>query len=460
MVKPDLKARIFRAAAILRKHKISQAELADIVGASQPQVSRILNAKGLRATKLCEEICLYAERLAGGVSAHLQSLALVARIIFPVPLPDETLCSLLTRLGRVNGIFDSREFSSRYFGGASSASFIDAQMDFPEFCWLTDYAYGKPSTVLEELTTLCAQVRVGELGASILEGIESGASKPSIGELTFHHSSMLSYCPACCHHDISRYGFSYWHRVHQIPVALYCPQHNVPLERVRLKRVRLHQAFPIPSDFYLQEPMPEWECSSETVAPWLDVAKMTSELLEGKAAFYAESVDAALLDELRELRLVTVAGRMRQDKIMSFCLDRFMECGGSTQDAEGQRILEQVTRGLTNPHPRMAFGRVLLVYVLFGNWKAFEEKCKWVQVFSTGQKPSMPRKQEISSESELESFHRKICIDYLFEHPGCTRFEFTKAKYRSFRWLLHNDKRWLDKHLPVPTSNMKQLELF
>ena len=69
MVKPDLKARIFRAAAILRQHKISQAELADIVGASQPQVSRILNAKGLRATRLCEEICLYAERLAGGVSA-------------------------------------------------------------------------------------------------------------------------------------------------------------------------------------------------------------------------------------------------------------------------------------------------------------------------------------------------------------------------------------------------------
>lgn len=28
MDKPDLKARIFRAAAILRKHKISQAELA------------------------------------------------------------------------------------------------------------------------------------------------------------------------------------------------------------------------------------------------------------------------------------------------------------------------------------------------------------------------------------------------------------------------------------------------
>lgn len=69
MVKSDLKARVIRAAAILRRHKISQGELADIVGASQPQVSRVLNARVLRATRLYEEICLYAERLDGGVTA-------------------------------------------------------------------------------------------------------------------------------------------------------------------------------------------------------------------------------------------------------------------------------------------------------------------------------------------------------------------------------------------------------
>ena len=69
MVKSDLKARVMRAAAILREHKISQAELAAIVGASQPQVSRVLNGRGHRATRLTEEICLYAERLDGGVTA-------------------------------------------------------------------------------------------------------------------------------------------------------------------------------------------------------------------------------------------------------------------------------------------------------------------------------------------------------------------------------------------------------
>lgn len=64
------KARLLRAATIFREKGISQAEVAEIVGASQPQVSRILKGGGVRATKLAEEVCLYAEKLEGGVTAE------------------------------------------------------------------------------------------------------------------------------------------------------------------------------------------------------------------------------------------------------------------------------------------------------------------------------------------------------------------------------------------------------
>jgi len=63
------KARVLRAATIFRERGVSQAEVAEIVGASQPQISRILKGEGIRATKLAEEVCLYAERLQGGVTA-------------------------------------------------------------------------------------------------------------------------------------------------------------------------------------------------------------------------------------------------------------------------------------------------------------------------------------------------------------------------------------------------------
>lgn len=64
------KARVLRAATIFRERGISQAEVAEFVGASQAQISRILKGEGIRATKLAEEVCLYAEKLEGGVTAE------------------------------------------------------------------------------------------------------------------------------------------------------------------------------------------------------------------------------------------------------------------------------------------------------------------------------------------------------------------------------------------------------
>lgn len=70
MISIVTKSRVLRAAAIFRVQGISQSEVAEIVGASQPQISRILKGEGIRATKLAEEVCLYAEKLEGGVTAE------------------------------------------------------------------------------------------------------------------------------------------------------------------------------------------------------------------------------------------------------------------------------------------------------------------------------------------------------------------------------------------------------
>lgn len=62
-------ARALRAAEICREHGITQAQIAEAVGASQSQVSRILSGHGLRQSRLLEEVCLYIERFSGGVTA-------------------------------------------------------------------------------------------------------------------------------------------------------------------------------------------------------------------------------------------------------------------------------------------------------------------------------------------------------------------------------------------------------
>ena len=67
---PAVEARILRAAEIARQRGLTQSEIAAAVGASQPQVSRILSGRGERASRLLEEVCLYVERFAGGVTAE------------------------------------------------------------------------------------------------------------------------------------------------------------------------------------------------------------------------------------------------------------------------------------------------------------------------------------------------------------------------------------------------------
>ncbi len=68
MFQPDLKARAERARHICKARGVTQAQIAADLGASQSQVSRILQGQGLRASRLAEEVCLYVEKHEGGVT--------------------------------------------------------------------------------------------------------------------------------------------------------------------------------------------------------------------------------------------------------------------------------------------------------------------------------------------------------------------------------------------------------
>lgn len=71
MIEQSDQARVLRAAEICRERNISQSAIAKAVGASQPQVSRILSGHGLRRSRLLEEVCLYVERNVGGVTPEM-----------------------------------------------------------------------------------------------------------------------------------------------------------------------------------------------------------------------------------------------------------------------------------------------------------------------------------------------------------------------------------------------------
>ncbi len=64
----DFPARVLRATSVLRANGLNQQDIAQRLGVSQSQVSRVLSGRSIRRSKLAEEICFYAETLEAGVT--------------------------------------------------------------------------------------------------------------------------------------------------------------------------------------------------------------------------------------------------------------------------------------------------------------------------------------------------------------------------------------------------------
>lgn len=64
----ELKYEARRLADRAKSLGVTQGEIAKAVGASQSQVSRVLSGVSIRRSRLFEEICIYVENAASGVS--------------------------------------------------------------------------------------------------------------------------------------------------------------------------------------------------------------------------------------------------------------------------------------------------------------------------------------------------------------------------------------------------------
>lgn len=100
----ELRARALRAAQTCRERGIRQADIASALGASQSQVSRILQGKGLRASRLFEEVCLYVERTSGGVTPEAvrtndELIDALAEIWDGSAVHAKALCTVIRSLG-------------------------------------------------------------------------------------------------------------------------------------------------------------------------------------------------------------------------------------------------------------------------------------------------------------------------------------------------------------------------
>jgi hypothetical protein len=364
---------------------------------------------------------------------------------------------MLARLGRLNGTGDLREVAERCFGLEACPSFIDARLKLPDFCARFSNAYGEPEKLLEDLTTLGARRCLGEIDETVWKSLVCGETSISVGELTFFGAVDLRFCQLCREEDIDEHGVTYWHRSHQLPILHSCAIHGGRLMKVQIKRVLLHQSFPLPGDF-------SDECGVNLPLAWNDHFErelaVLSEALLMQARPHQGLVGQALLEGLWEQKFLNGKGLLRASELVEFLIPRISNGFRSELSNERLGVVRQIVRSIREPAKGMAFGRALLLWVLFGNWRIVAERCKWLEALGRSVEYHIhdTRRQDHDVTSVKERYREK-CLAYITNNPAHSRLGFTKQNYRSFRWLLHNDRSWFDNCLPVAERDMDQLTL-
>jgi hypothetical protein len=373
----------------------------------------------------------------------------------------------MARLARINGYADYCELGSILFPRQNSTTFVDIKFNFTEFCTSVGNAYGSVNYVMKELTNLNARLQLGEIDWDEFRDIENGKLAPPLGDLTFFGTTALNFCRACVKRDIAEYGFSYWHRLHQLPVMVCCPEHGEALFRFTCKRSRLHQSFPLPGDDLVQTNAREVTVPS--LQPfWFDIAAVAEKLLGDRSeAFDSTTIREVLLDELRLKNLITATGRLRSVEFDTAFKRFHPHCPAKFNEStlESVETPKQLLRGLTDSAAALPFARVVLIQWLFGGWAAFKERCHWKSILgkpleTAAEKSDLGRMGNLPDETKLLAEYRLECVDYAIKNANPSRLDFLKTHYRCFRWLLHNDRIWLETQLPLPPRQVFQLPLF
>lgn len=378
-------------------------------------------------------------------------------MLTPVSLPDELFASVMARLGRLNGIKDVGELAECCFGLRSAASLIGARLRLPELCAHHSHAYGDPERLLDELTCLGARRCLGEIDEANWKALVEGAATTSIADLTFFGAAELRYCSSCREHDAGQYGVAYWHRTHQLPILHRCTCHGERLKKAPIRRASLHHSFPLPGDFIdeVVVDMPVvWDSTFE-----FELEAFIAGLLT-RVQPRQDLVDRVMFDGLLKEKFLSRSGSLRGRELMEFLHSRACQ----DEDAAGleehlARFLRYVIRSVRDPAKGFAFGRAVLLNALFGNWRIVEERCNWLDVVGSSFE-YVARENDVRSTYSLRERCRQKCMAYVADNPEFSRLGFTRKDYRSFRWLLHHDRAWLEHILPVMQNKSEQRCLF
>lgn len=392
----------------------------------------------------------------------------------PIHLPDETLYSLAARIRLLNGIRNDRDACSVMFGSDDGMRVGDAPVDLDRFCNVTGFHYGNALDVARLTTVFGFLNRLGYLNS--LELNECG----SLGRSDMCHAGLASlsngeahkwrWCPVCRSNELREYGAAYWHRVHQLQGVHVCTIHFRQLQEVVIPHRARQGHFFLPDNVLGSGKPTEAKCSEKAFNAQARLANLAAAALgDDTLSFDSRIFVETLLRALYERGLVSRSGNIRRELFCTEFRGYFYDLIGT--DGYGGWLTDfallRLARNVSDPGAQLdAAQRLMLIEWLWGSWALFRRQIEWQGIISYSEfrDRNMYEPQEENLKNARKSIrdqHRQACANYLALNPEASRTDFWNTNPKACRWLLSNDKAWLNNKLPLMCYPKRcQRELF
>lgn len=376
-------------------------------------------------------------------------------LLWPIPLPDETLYSLVARVAKINGTTNALALCNA-LALSPSLSVMDCRLDMDALCGGNSLPAGVESTLID-----MTSVRV----AAHLAEVELMSAHRIVGLAETAQGGLCRWriCSRCAESDFTQFGVAYWHRQHQLPASLICADHGVVLERFDIGRAKAHERLFLPMDLREYPVLTPPEGLLDQREFWLGVATLGADALNDMAAPYSsQAVLRSFSIAMQHSGLLSRSGLLRK-KAVAYSFEQKLPgiCrADALPRADSVAGPEPLLYGIKNSRACKPLIRLLLVYWVFGSWGAFKERCRWEDALRLDGEPDSSLAARASPNGRPLDRHRSVCLEYKAAHVNPVRAAFLKAHQRSHRWLLNNDRQWLDNELPLPLSGKIQLGLF
>lgn len=381
------------------------------------------------------------------------------------PLEDETLYSLVGRLGKING-YRNDLTCQLLLGSHNDLRVADSEVSFGKFSEATKMHYGKSEDILQRFTNynfrnaLTTPLTYGGNSNKWYKNISSG--KVSLATLSNFEEHKWKWCPKCLERDLILKGFSYWRIKHQLPGVLVCLKHATLLEEIIIP-FRCRQ-----KSFFSPSSLPSSLGKKTSPAIFLDLALASSLSNISVEIQNFTHINQSLLRKTLKIGLVNKgminkAGTIQPDACVEFgkYFHRLNEIKGIELFSKPKIFNKSVSSLLFGKEIYITRPLIMPMVILwlYGNWQLFINVYQWELIMLTEKLPEPAETLQINIVNRL--FYRNICKLFILDFPESKRKDFWKLNPKSCRWLNTYDTIWFKKTLPPNTRTISsQLNLF